>query len=83
MLDVTSQTLFSYVSYAKDLNFVQTGWGVGEKSCKGRVYEYVSQVSCKFHRKTREKGEVSQNLLARIVAQNFASLLHAPSLNYD
>ena len=26
----------------------------------------VSQVSCTFHRKTREKGEVSQNLLARI-----------------
>ena len=24
-------------------------------------------VSCKFHTKTREKGEVSQNLLARIV----------------
>ena len=31
------------------------------------VYECVSQLSCKFHRKTREKGEVSQNLSARIV----------------
>ena len=27
----------------------------------------VSPPSCKIHRKTREKGEVSQNLLARIV----------------
>ena len=41
--------------------------GVGEKSCLGHVYECVSQVSCKFHRKTRGKGKVYQNLLARIV----------------
>ena len=27
-------------------------------------------VSCKFHTKTLEKGEVSQNLLARIVVDN-------------
>ena len=39
------------------------GVGGGE-SCYGRLYECVS----KFHTKTREKGEVSKNLLARIVA---------------
>ena len=26
MLGVTSQTLFTYFAYAKDLNFVQGGW---------------------------------------------------------
>ena len=64
MLGVTSQTLFTYFAYAKDLNFVQGGGGM-EKNLVC-VYECVSQLSCKFHRKTREKGEVSQNLLARI-----------------
>ena len=67
VLGVTSQTLFTYFAYGKDLNFVWGGGGVGEKSCLGHVYECVLQVSCKFHRKTREKGKVSQNLLARIV----------------
>ena len=62
MLGVTSKTLFTYFAYAKDLNFVQGG---GEKNLVC-IYECVSQLSCKFHRKTREKGEVSQNLLARI-----------------
>ena len=33
------------------------------------VYECVPQLSCKVHRKTREKGEVSQNLLARIAGR--------------
>ena len=37
VLDVTSQTLFTYFAFAKDLNFVQGG--MGEKSCKGHVYE--------------------------------------------
>ena len=64
VLGVTSQTLFTYFAYGKDLNFV---WGVEEKSCLGHCHECISQVSCKFHRKTREKGKVSQNLLARIV----------------
>ena len=32
-----------------------------------RVYECVSQDSCKFNTKPSEKGEVFQNLLARIV----------------
>ena len=27
MLGVTSQTLFTYFAYAKDLNFAQGGWG--------------------------------------------------------
>lgn len=63
MLGVTSPTLFTYFANVKDLNFVRGG---GEY-CKGRVYESASQVSCKFHRKTREKGEAYQKLLARIV----------------
>ena len=61
-LGVTSQTPFIYFTHVKDLNFVQVG--VGGKSCYGRVYECVS----KFDTKTCEKGEVSKNLLARIVA---------------
>ena len=62
VLGVTSQTPFIYFAHVKDLNFVQVG--VGGKSCYGRVYECVS----KFDTKTCEKGEVSKNLLARIVA---------------
>ena len=40
------------------------GVGGGGESCCGRLYECVT----KFHTKAREKGEVSKNLLARIVA---------------
>ena len=53
MLGVTSQTLFTTLFKGVEKNLV----------C---IYECVSQLSCKFHRKTREKEEVSQNLLARI-----------------
>ena len=70
MLGVTSQTPFTYLpSVNKDLNFVRGGGGGGGKYCYGHVYVYecVLQVSSKFHTKTREKGEVSQNHFARIV----------------
>ena len=66
VLGVTSQTPFTYLVHFMDLNLFWGG-GVGKKSCEGRVYECASQVSCKFHTKPSEKGEVSQNLLARIV----------------
>ena len=56
VLGVTSQTTFTYLANVKDIQFVH-GEGVGEKL----------QVSCEFHTKTREKGEVYQNLLVRIV----------------
>ena len=74
VLGVTSQTPFTYLVSVMD--HCSGGRGGGgrwrKKSCKGRVYECVLQVSCKFHTRTREKGKVSQNLLARIVASKRA-----------
>ena len=61
MLGVTSQTPFTHLANVKDLNFVQGGGGKILLRC-------VLQAGCKLHTKTREKGEVSQNLLTRIVA---------------
>ena len=40
MLGVTSQTLFTYFAYAKDLNFVQGGGGV-EKNLMKAVFMSV------------------------------------------
>ena len=67
LLGVTSQTPFNlHILYTLWTSTLFRG-GLGEKSCWGRVYECVSQGSCKFNAKPTENGEVSQTLLARIV----------------
>ena len=66
MLGVTSQAPFTYLATAKDLNFVQGG-GWGKNLVKALFVSVYRRLSCKFHTKTRKKGKVSQNLLARIV----------------
>ena len=65
VLYVRSQTLFTYFVYAKDLNFVRGG-GVEGNLVKAVFMSVYRRLAVK--RKTREKEEVSQNLLARIVA---------------
>ena len=67
MLGVTSQTRFTYFAYAKDLNSVQGGWG--ENLVKAVSMSVYRRLVVNSIEKTREKGEVSQNLLARIVGQ--------------
>ena len=73
MLGVTSQSPFTYVATAKYLNFVQGGGGWGKNLVKALFVSVYRRLSCKFHTKTREKGKVSQNLLARIVANTMES----------
>ena len=70
MLGVTNQTPFTYLAHVKDLNFVRgVGGGLlwGNNLVKTMFMSVYHKVSCKFHTKTYEKGEVPQNLLARIV----------------
>ena len=64
-----SKTPLTYLAHVKDPNVVREGGGGSweENLVKVVFMSAPLLVSCKFHRDAREKGEVSQNLLARIV----------------
>ena len=57
--------LFTYFAYAKDLNFVRRRWG--KNLVKVMFMSVYGRLAVNSIKKTREEGEVSQNLLARIV----------------
>ena len=65
VLGVTSQTPFTYLAQAIDLNFVQ---GRGGETLLGPVYECVLPVAANSIQKCVKRGKYwSQNLLTRIV----------------
>lgn len=65
VLGVTSQTPFTYLAQAIDLNFVQGGGG---ETLLGPVYECVLPVAANSIQKCVKRGKYwSQNLLTRIV----------------
>lgn len=65
VLSVTSQTPFTYLAQAIDLNFVQAGGG---ETLLGPVYECVLPVAANSIQKCVKRGKYwFQNLLTRIV----------------
>ena len=74
MLGVTTQTPFTYLVHFKDLNFVLGGGGWGKNLVKAVFMCVYRRLAANSIHKASEKGEVSQNLLARIVALRSAPI---------
>ena len=80
VLGVTSQTPFTYLAQAIDLNFVQGGGG---ETLLGPVYECVLPVAANSIQKCVKRGEYwSQNLLTRIVVPIKKAHSNATNLFY-